>query len=364
MYEVDMTNTGNLISELRKKKGLTQGALAKLIDASTQAVSKWERGNGFPEIYYQHKLCDLFNISLDELHSGKINYKLRKKKLIIKIYQIVISLIIISIIPFFIYYLCFYIKNHNSLKYYNLTISSSETFYVYGMAVEDADSYTLYFGNISFFNYELKNTDIITINLYNKDKLIYSIYDLNQYIKILNKKLINIKKMNIEVIVTNVDQSKVSYKSALKFNNADNNIIDANKNNINTFSDLDNEQIEKNLIANDFIKINDETWLKKIINNKIEEYIYYYPNQDRIMFVENSPIKVITINYKYLENNIAANIYDTNNDIQVLREKYKYNYNDKRIDCEIGRCLSIDDILKKADKYKNLLFVEFDSTKK
>ena len=35
--------TGKQISEARKRKGLTQAALADLIDVSPEAVSKWER---------------------------------------------------------------------------------------------------------------------------------------------------------------------------------------------------------------------------------------------------------------------------------------------------------------------------------
>ena len=38
--------TGKQISEARKRKGLTQAALADLIDVSPEAVSKWGRMTG------------------------------------------------------------------------------------------------------------------------------------------------------------------------------------------------------------------------------------------------------------------------------------------------------------------------------
>ena len=40
--------TGKQISEARKRKGLTQAALADLIDVSPEAVSKWERDTYSP----------------------------------------------------------------------------------------------------------------------------------------------------------------------------------------------------------------------------------------------------------------------------------------------------------------------------
>ena len=51
----------------RKKKGLTQEALAEMLDVSRQAVSKWEQGDGWPEAEKLLVLSDILDISLDEL---------------------------------------------------------------------------------------------------------------------------------------------------------------------------------------------------------------------------------------------------------------------------------------------------------
>lgn len=45
-----MLKMGYKISELRKKKGLTQSELSSLMGVSPQAVSKWESGNSYPDI--------------------------------------------------------------------------------------------------------------------------------------------------------------------------------------------------------------------------------------------------------------------------------------------------------------------------
>ena len=45
----DMSFADNL-KQLRKEHHLSQEELAELLDVSRQAVSKWENGNGYPEV--------------------------------------------------------------------------------------------------------------------------------------------------------------------------------------------------------------------------------------------------------------------------------------------------------------------------
>lgn len=58
---------GNKIVELRKKKGMTQEALANQLGVSNQAVSKWEANQSCPDIQLLSVIADLFEISLDNL---------------------------------------------------------------------------------------------------------------------------------------------------------------------------------------------------------------------------------------------------------------------------------------------------------
>ena len=62
---------GKTIAELRKAKGLTQVELAKMINVSDKAVSKWESGKGYPEIEMFPALSDVFGVSIDYLFTGK-----------------------------------------------------------------------------------------------------------------------------------------------------------------------------------------------------------------------------------------------------------------------------------------------------
>ena len=51
----------------RKLNGLTQNELAQAIGYSNKSVSKWERGEGTPDIFILIALSDIYGISVSEL---------------------------------------------------------------------------------------------------------------------------------------------------------------------------------------------------------------------------------------------------------------------------------------------------------
>lgn len=63
--------TGKFIASERKRKGYTQRQLADLLQISDKTVSKWERGNGFPEVSLLLPLCNELDITVNELLSGE-----------------------------------------------------------------------------------------------------------------------------------------------------------------------------------------------------------------------------------------------------------------------------------------------------
>lgn len=60
-------NLGEKIKGCRTKAGLSQEQLAKKMNVSRQAVTKWETGRGIPDIANLIALSEEFDISLDEL---------------------------------------------------------------------------------------------------------------------------------------------------------------------------------------------------------------------------------------------------------------------------------------------------------
>lgn len=62
-------NIAENIRRLRTQKGVTQETLAGFLGVSSQAVSKWERGDGLPDITMLPPLAAYFDVTLDELMS-------------------------------------------------------------------------------------------------------------------------------------------------------------------------------------------------------------------------------------------------------------------------------------------------------
>lgn len=55
------------LAHMRRRRGLSQGELARKLGLSRQAVSKWERGESSPDTENLVALADLYGVSLDEL---------------------------------------------------------------------------------------------------------------------------------------------------------------------------------------------------------------------------------------------------------------------------------------------------------
>ena len=64
-------NVGEKILQLRKKMGLSQEELAEKLNVTRQTISKWETNQSSPDFEKIVPLCDLFEITTDELLRGK-----------------------------------------------------------------------------------------------------------------------------------------------------------------------------------------------------------------------------------------------------------------------------------------------------
>lgn len=70
--EITMT-LGEKITQLRTSAGMTQEEMAEKLLVSRQSVSKWEMNQAQPQIDKVLMLCELFNVSTDELLKEKVS---------------------------------------------------------------------------------------------------------------------------------------------------------------------------------------------------------------------------------------------------------------------------------------------------
>lgn len=158
-----------IISE-RKKCKLSQEDLAEKLGITRQTISNWELNETSPDLKQASKLCDIFNISLDEL-TGKENAILTKidktesnSKLIIKLVKTVgitlgtLIFILLCIVSIYIY----------STNYYTAepTATGEGRFCYYNGKISD---YTVMKNNSDgSLSYDVGNINIINdLDLYN-----------------------------------------------------------------------------------------------------------------------------------------------------------------------------------------------------
>lgn len=83
---MNQVKTGKFINTLRREKGFTQLQLADKLGISDKTISKWERGVGLPDVSLMLPLCEILDISVNELLTGeKVNdfdYKMKAEKII------------------------------------------------------------------------------------------------------------------------------------------------------------------------------------------------------------------------------------------------------------------------------------------
>ncbi len=69
---MDQVKIGKFIRELRVEKGMRQRDIAEQLGIADKTVSKWECGNGLPEVALMLPLCAILGISVNELLSGEL----------------------------------------------------------------------------------------------------------------------------------------------------------------------------------------------------------------------------------------------------------------------------------------------------
>ena len=79
---MDQIKIGKFIQNKRKEKNITQQELAETLNITDRAISKWENGKCMPDVGIMQELCEILNITINDLFSGEVvNMKDTEKKL-------------------------------------------------------------------------------------------------------------------------------------------------------------------------------------------------------------------------------------------------------------------------------------------
>ena len=68
---MNQEHIGKFIAECRKRKKITQSELAEKLGVTDRSVSKWENGKNMPDLSLFKPLCNILDITINELLSGE-----------------------------------------------------------------------------------------------------------------------------------------------------------------------------------------------------------------------------------------------------------------------------------------------------
>lgn len=92
----------NNLSHYRKQLGLTQTELAEKLNYSDKSISKWERGDGLPDLAVTIQLADIFGLTVNDMISEKPRRRLltTRNKIIITLLSIGIAWLVATVLFF------------------------------------------------------------------------------------------------------------------------------------------------------------------------------------------------------------------------------------------------------------------------
>lgn len=184
---MNLNKIGNIITEQRIAKNLTQEQLAEKLGVLRTTISKWERGINTPDISLLQPLCQELDLTLAELINGKKNisnkdntitaidamnfYNKKTKNKFLKIFTIILFIIVC----FFLSLLM--VNNYNKFTMYEIHTTKND-FTINGYLLESINKKGIFIQNI-IYNNELVGTDqeiitdSVTITLESNNNIIY-----------------------------------------------------------------------------------------------------------------------------------------------------------------------------------------------
>lgn len=132
---MNSTNIGKYLLKKRKERNLTQAELAKKLDVTFQAVSRWENGDSIPDIGTLVLLADLYDISVDDILQRSVNTVITKESnpLEDKLMHVMLAIFIIgNLLGFGLFILFGYLGIDRANEIYSIIAIISLVMFVLG----------------------------------------------------------------------------------------------------------------------------------------------------------------------------------------------------------------------------------------
>lgn len=139
---MDSKKVGEFIYKERKKCNMTQAQLAKRLNVTSQAISKWENGRGLPDIELLKSLSEIFEVNIDEILNGEEKSKKTHNKT--KYLLIILFLIIL----FLGVYLLKFSQNNNFT--FSKIASDNHLFTIKGVMAYNKNKKSIYISEINY----------------------------------------------------------------------------------------------------------------------------------------------------------------------------------------------------------------------
>lgn len=337
-------NIGKFISELRKKKGLTQEELAKKIFVTRETISKWERGKNIPEGENLSELAAVLETTMEEILLGRKidknedikkeledrleiltndNNEYRKKN---KLY---LQALVIVFMLFCIFLICYYYFNiYNTVKMYTINYSDDIVSIHDGIFITSKDK--------MYFNLPMVNCkdEILKLKLYSKinniEDLIYEIddtriviYDFYGYEAFFNYENLN---EILDNLYLDINCESETYTIKLEFQK----IYSNNK----LFTSKKKKAIEENNSTTSINKIIGDINTEKIKEKfKKTDDMYVHEEKNR-RYIYNEQENFIVM----IENNKEWYYYINNNILDYNNNDITFSYVNNTIDCNDDNC--------------------------
>ncbi len=201
--------TNNKIFELRKTKNISQEELAKVLNTSRQAISKWERGEAYPDLDKLKDLATYFDVSIDyllgyDIASVGLNNFIKRLKECVSSKSFDISIDEIKMIVY---------KNNNN---FNLLIYVVNYLLENWKATKDVDIIDLSISYLERMILTFREDNIEKISIKDIKKTICDCYFIKKKYDLVKEYIKNNDLVDMDEYLADCDYYLGNYESAMK----------------------------------------------------------------------------------------------------------------------------------------------------